>query len=68
MVVSRQFPSVNRHQLMIIVACQMLIDVQVGFGVIRAPGAGKMPTDHAPEEPLWGRRRSERQRMSNQGL
>ena len=53
---------------MIIFACQMLIDVQVDLGVIRAPGAGKMPTDHAPEEPLWGRRRSELQRMSNQGL
>lgn len=53
---------------MIIFACQILIDVQVDVGVIRAPGAGKMPADHAPEEPLRGRRRSELQRMSNQRL
>ena len=53
---------------MMVFVCRMLIDVQGDLSVIRAPGARKMPTDHALEEPLRCRRRSELQRMSNQGL
>jgi hypothetical protein len=65
---SPHFPWVNRHQPMMVFVCRMLIDAQGDLSVIRAPGARKMPTDHALEEPLLCRRRSELQRMSNQGL